>query len=314
MKEKKQLIIKISKLFIPYIVLLIIIGFKGKLIVSFALVFLHELMHYVTAKKLGFSGFGIEILPVGAVLKFKDLDEADPKEDLIISLSGPLFNLVLAAITYLLNLKLHSYYLDVLYMSNLSLGIFNLIPAFPLDGGRILRDILSFKTFYKRANKITVNISIGIGVIITVYFIILVLLGHRPVSIGIIGILIIATSYKEKERIVYLIMSDIVKKKYKFIKRGYIENKSMSIYCKKTLLDALSVVDKNKYNIFIVLNNEMKAINVVYEEELVEALKVYGNITIEEYLKNTDEMDKMDKLAKITMDEWNDWKECKKEF
>lgn len=314
MKEKEELIIKISKLFIPYIIVLIIIGFKGKILVSFVLVFLHELVHYVIAKKLGFGGFGIEILPIGAVLKFKELDEADPKEDLIISLSGPLFNLVFAVIFYLLNIKFQSNYLDILYMSNLSLGIFNLIPAFPLDGGRIIRDIISFRTFYKRANKITVNISIGIGIIITGYFLILMVFGYRYISIGIIGGLIVITSYKEKERIVYLIMSDIVKKKYKFIKRGYMGNRSISIYCKKTLLDALSIVDKNKYNIFIVLDSDMKAINVIYEEELVEALKVYGNITIEEYLKNIDEIDKIDKLAKVSIDEWKKWKEDKKEL
>ena len=71
--------IRISKLFIPYIVLLVILGFKEELVISFTLVFVHELMHYLTARILGFSGFDIEILPIGAVLKLRDLDEASPK-------------------------------------------------------------------------------------------------------------------------------------------------------------------------------------------------------------------------------------------
>lgn len=306
MKKKEELIIKVSKLFIPYIIILVIIGFKGKIIISFILVFLHEIVHYITAKKLGFKGFGIEILPIGAVLKFRDLDDADPREDLIISISGPLFNLIFALILYLVNKEFNNYYLNLLYRSNLALGIFNLIPALPLDGGRVLRDILSFKTFYKRANKITVNISISIGILITSYFCIFAFLGNRNISIGLIGFFIIVTSYKEKERIVYLIMGDIIKKKNRFIKKGYIENKSISIYYKKTLLDALSIVDKNKYNIFIILNSEMEVINIIYEEELVSALKVHGNISIEEYLKTTNEIDK---LAKMAIDEWKDWKE-----
>src|SRR3712207_147797 len=109
--KEKQLIIKISKLSIPYIIILFIIGFKGKLLISFVLVFMHEIVHYITAKRLGFKGFGIEILPIGAVLKLRDLDEADLKEDLIISLSGPLFNLIFAMISYLLNIKFSNEYL-----------------------------------------------------------------------------------------------------------------------------------------------------------------------------------------------------------
>lgn len=312
LENEEQLIVKISKLSIPYILILVVIGFKGKILIAFILVFMHEMVHFITAKKLGFKGFGIEILPIGAVLKLRDLDDAEPKEDLIISLSGPLFNLIFAMIAYFLNIKFKSEYLDILYISNLALGTFNLIPALPLDGGRILRDILAFKTFYKRANKITVNISLVIGGLISVYFFILICLGFKNVSIGVIGFLIIVTSHKEKERIVYLIMSDIIKKRWKFIRKGYIENRSISIYYKKNLLDALGIIDKNKYNLFTVLNDDMKVISIIYEEELIKALKNYGNISIEEYLNTVDEIDK---LAKMAIDEWQDWKdECNKEL
>lgn len=313
MEKREELLIKVSKLFIPYFTLLIIIGFKGKFLIALLLVLMHEGVHFIVAKKLGFKGFDIEILPIGAVLRLKDLDDADPKEDFIISISGPLFNLTFALVAFLLNEVFNNYYLYLLYMSNLSLGLFNLIPAFPLDGGRIIRDILALKTFYKRANKITVQISYVIGILILIYSAILFLLNKEGISLIIIGFFIIIASYKEKERIVYLIMGDIIKKKSKFLKKGYMENRSISIYYKKTLLEALSIIDKNKYNIFVILNKDMKAINVIYEEELIEAIKIYGNINIEEYLKTTDEIDKMDKLAQMTMNEWNEWKEeCSK--
>ncbi|MCY6484291.1 M50 family metallopeptidase [Clostridium aestuarii] len=309
MKNTERLFVKISKSFLPYIILLIIIGIKGGVVISFLLVFIHELVHYLTAKRLGFKGVDIEILPIGTVLKLKKLDEAEPKEDLIISLSGPLSNLFLAFVFYLLNRILPNYYLRLLCTTNLTLGAFNLIPALPLDGGRILRDILSFRTLYKRANRITVKVSMIIGFFMLSSFGILFLHGIKNINIGIIGVFIIIISYKEKERIVYLIMGDIIRKKYKFMKKGYIENKSISIYYKKTLLEALSIVDKNKYNIFTVLNSDMKVINNIYENELIEALKVYGNITIKEYLNSIDEIDKMDKWADISMEEWKEWKE-----
>jgi stage IV sporulation protein FB len=277
-------LIRISKLFLPYIILLIILGFKGKIIIAFVLVFIHELMHYLTARILGFSGFDIEILPIGAVLKVKDLDEASPKEDIMISLSGPLLNLVLAVIFYGLFISFHREYLNLICNSNLAIGIFNLIPAFPLDGGRVLRDILSIKTIYRRANEISIRVSLFIGSILMFIYFVSVVSNKNNFNLGLISIFILISSIKEKERIVYLIMGYIIKKKYKFIKRGYIENKSISVFCEKNLLDVLGIIDKNKYNLFTVLDENMSVLATLYEEEILNAIKTYGNISLSEYI------------------------------
>jgi stage IV sporulation protein FB len=277
--------IKVNKFFIPYIVLLIIIGFSGQLAISFLVVIAHECVHYLTAVCLGFSGFDLKIMPIGAVLQLRDLNEATPKEDLIISLSGPIFNLVIALILFLIDKSSHQNDLDFLIKSNLALGLFNLIPAFPLDGGRVLRDILSMRTIYKRANELTIKISIFLGYMLVGCFIFLFFFGVNNYNIGIIGIFIVLSSLKEKERVAYIIMGDIIKKKSRFLQRKYIENKSISVYYKGDLISVLSLVDKNKYNMFTVLNEDMKVLDIIYEEEILEALKVHGNITIEEFVE-----------------------------
>ncbi|WP_139904034.1 M50 family metallopeptidase [Clostridium thermarum] len=281
--------IKLNKFFIPYIILLIIIGFRGELLISFLLVLLHELVHYGTAVAFGFSGFDIKILPIGAVLRLKDLDEATPMEDLIITAAGPCFNLLLALACYIISTVHPGATINFLIKSNLALGLFNLIPAFPLDGGRILRDALSMKIIYRRANEITVKISIVLGYFILGSFIFLLVLGIHHYNSAIIGIFVIVSSYKERERIVYIIMGDIVRKRSKFIARKYIENKHISIYYKGDLISVLSIMDKNKYNIFTVLDDDMAVMDVLYEEEIVQGLKEYGNITIEEFVKIRDE-------------------------
>jgi len=277
-------VVRISKLFIPYIVLLIILGFKGELVIAFAFVFLHELMHYITARILGFSGFDIEILPIGAVLKVKDLDEASAKEDLLISLAGPLFNLLLAAIFLILYIMNNIPYLHLIYKSNLAIGIFNLIPAFPLDGGRILRDILSTKTIYRKANEISIKVSLVLGSIFMFIYFVSVYAHKSNFNLGLISIFILISSIKEKERIVYLIMGYIIKKKYRFIERGYVENRSISIYYKKNLLSVLGIIDKNKYNLFTILDENMSVLEILYEDEIIEAIKSYGNISLREYI------------------------------
>ena len=261
-----------------------ILGFKGEIIIAFALVFIHELVHYLTARILGFSGFDIEILPIGAVLKVKDLDEASPKEDLIISVSGPLLNLTLAVIFYVLFILFNRPYLHLIYSSNLAIAVFNLIPAFPLDGGRVLRDILSIKTIYRRANEISIRVSIILGSIFMFIYFVSVAANKSNFNLGLISIFILISSIKEKERVVYLIMGYIIKKKYRFINRGYIENKSISVFCKKDLLSVLGIIDKNKYNLFTILDENMCVLETLYEEEIIEAIKTYGNISLSEYI------------------------------
>lgn len=281
--------IKLNKFFIPYIFLLIVIGFRGEILISFILVILHEIVHYLTAVAFGFSGFDIKILPIGAVLRLKDLDEATPLEDLIISLSGPLFNLLLATILYYISTIYPSDKINFLIKSNLSLGIFNLIPAFPLDGGRVLRDCLSMKIIYRQANEITVKVSMVLGYCILAAFLVSIALGSPEYNFAVIGIFVLVSSYKERERIVYIIMSDIIRKKNRFINTKYMENKNISVYYKGELINLLSIMDKNKYNIFTVLDEDMKVMDVIYEEEIVQGLKTYGNITIAEFIKYRDE-------------------------
>lgn len=279
--------IKFNRCFMLIVMCLLIIGFKGKILFTFLMVFLHELVHYITARFLGFSGFDIEILPIGAVLKLKDLDEATPLEDIIISLSGPLFNILLGVIFYICYIKWNIDYLRFLTLTNFALGFFNLIPALPLDGGRVLRDILNIKSYYKKANSIAVNISFIIGSALIICYFFLFYNKNQDIyniSIGLIGLFIIMYSLREKERIAYFIMGDIIKKKFKFMKRKYVENRTVSVYSKENLLFLMNLIDTNRYNIFYVLDKDMHIIDIIYEMQVIEGLKEYGNITIEEYI------------------------------
>ena len=83
----------------------------------------------------------------------------------------------------------------------------------------------------------------------------------------------------------YITMGNIVKKRRKLLKDNYIENKNISVYYKQGLVNVLALVDRNKFNTFYILDDDMKLIYILYEDELIEALKSYGNMTVEEYIK-----------------------------
>jgi len=278
-------LIKFSKYFIPYVIILIILGLNGQILIAFLLAFLHELVHYFVARSYGYSAFSIDFLPIGAHLTLMNLDEASPQEDLIISFSGPAANILAAVIFCFISIYIKTDIISLLFKANLTLGLFNLLPLIPLDGGRILRDILSIRYVYKKGQNITILISIIIGTIMLLYSFILILNKQMNIGFSLISFFIVVSSVKEKERRAYLVMGDILKKKIRFFKKGYIENRSMSIYLEKDLLTALSLLDKYKYSIFHVVDKDMKFINIIYEEQILSGIREYGNITLKEYIE-----------------------------
>lgn len=278
--------IRISKYLIPYVVILLLVGFKGQIADGFIIIFIHELIHLITARIRGYSGFTIDILPVGTALKLKDLEEATAKDDIIISLSGPLGNFIMAMVLYIISKFYGIPGCDRVISYNIIIGVFNLIPAYPLDGGRILRDILTYKFIFKKAHKIALNISIVIGILFGGIFFAGIFFGSFNINIAAIALFIIVVSWRERRRVAYIIMGYMVKKKEKLVKRGYLENKSISVHYGLSMLRLIELVDKNKYNEFIVLDDDMNVLDILYEEDILCVLKEQGNITLKDLVSH----------------------------
>ena len=82
----------------------------------------------------------------------------------------------------------------------------------------------------------------------------------------------------------YITISNIFRKRRKIIKDNYIENKSISIYYKVSLVEVLKLIDKDKFNCFYILDDEMKFLGIIYEASVINGLNKYGNITVEELI------------------------------
>ncbi|CAA9253127.1 MAG: hypothetical protein AVDCRST_MAG04-2213 [uncultured Acetobacteraceae bacterium] len=136
----------------------------------FACVLLHEFGHVFAARRYGVQTPDITLLPIGGVARLERIPEK-PSEELVVALAGPAVNVVIAALLFLVLGGLPSMddgtqvqnpgvgLLGRLAWVNITLVVFNLIPAFPMDGGRVLRALLAYRLGYTRGTRIAAGVG-----------------------------------------------------------------------------------------------------------------------------------------------------------
>lgn len=135
----------------------------------FGCVVLHELGHALAAKQFGVKTRDITLFPIGGVARLERIPR-EPLQELWIAVAGPLVNVVIAGVLFFLNpssevLDSQSKFIDPRYFLtslmnvNVFLVVFNLLPAFPMDGGRMLRAILALFMSHWQATEIAASVG-----------------------------------------------------------------------------------------------------------------------------------------------------------
>jgi len=134
------------------------LGGVAVVLLAFGSVLLHELGHALVARRLGVHVSGIELSFFGGAAKMTQMPRSADHE-IAIAAAGPAVSLVLAGAGFGLGAALHSALLLNIGLINLVIAGFNLIPALPMDGGRILRALLSRRMDFVRATDVSVTVS-----------------------------------------------------------------------------------------------------------------------------------------------------------
>jgi Zn-dependent protease len=145
----------------------------------FACVLLHEFGHAFAARAFGIRTPDITLWPFGGVARLNRIPDK-PWQELIVAIAGPLVNVVIAAVLFLIHgtagiqqaEHLESPRVDLLAKLawvNVILVLFNLIPAFPMDGGRVLRALLAMVMPYAQATQIAARLGQGLAILFAVF-------------------------------------------------------------------------------------------------------------------------------------------------
>ncbi len=250
----------------------------------FVCVVLHEFGHALTARRFGVGTRNITLLPIGGVANLKDMPE-NPKEEFLIAIAGPAVNVVIALLLYLivpvdqfliddpelLEEQLSgidaSNFLFYLFAVNVALVLFNMIPAFPMDGGRVFRAVLATRMSRVQATKV----ATGLGKLLALMFFLFGLFAN--IILAIIAVFIYFGAHSE----------NIVIQQISLLEGNDIEDAMITDFTTlnpdDTLQTAIDRILASTEQDFIVTDNE-KVVGVLFMSDLAPALREKGKETL----------------------------------
>lgn len=267
--------IVINNWFIGLFALFAAAGLVSKVLLVFSAVLWHELSHMLMAVGLGYKVKQIELLPFGAVARVDRLADAGATSEIMIAAAGPLASMGLAAFCYAVLPEADGWQEVLRFYGevNLMLALFNLLPALPLDGGRILRALLSRRRDYRSATAIVVTISHAISCMLVVltgagYW----LYNTINVTMLVAAVFLLCTARVENNLAGFRAMRILAGKKAELMDSGSMPTSHVTARESALICDIIRLFGPEEYYIVHIVDQDFKLCGALTETQVWEGL------------------------------------------
>jgi stage IV sporulation protein FB len=248
-------------------------GFLYEVLLLFAIVLIHELGHACTAKAYGWRVVKVELLPFGGVAEVDEHGNRPPREEAVVILAGPLMNVIMIVFAFLFQ-GIGWWQQDFVYLFveyNVILLLFNLLPIWPLDGGKLLQLGIGLFLPFKKAIRYSLLTS---GVCLTLYFIVIVLYYPLYLSLWIVGLFLIVAQYLEWKQSPYQFMRFLMER-YRLQQDGKTNPehrvRTVTVSSSRRLSACVDRLHKDKTHYFCLIDERGRLQHIINEKELLEA-------------------------------------------
>lgn len=263
----------LNNYFLLLILALIVLGQGKQAGLLFLAVLVHEFGHALSARQRGLLVREVEVLPFGGVAKVDDLLEVDPRVEAQVALMGPLVNAAASFFTLLLR----QYHLipgeeAVFFLRcNLAVAVFNLLPALPLDGGRILRSSLVGKYGFRRATATAAKIGQGLAVLGAVVGTVGLYQGWGNPSVVVLAFFVYYAAQREQRLAGYVLLRYLTRKKQEIHGKKVIPVVQLVASGKTPLREVIRAIVPQRYHLVLLLDEECRVTGYLTEVELIDA-------------------------------------------
>ncbi|NCA68195.1 MAG: hypothetical protein EOM87_09065 [Clostridia bacterium] len=262
----KRLKFTFSPVFILFALVMLALSDAVLFAVYIASVLLHEYAHYLAALKFGLCMDEVKLYPFGAVL-YGEMSHLSLHEEIIVALAGPLLNIVIALLFVASWWIVPDIYIytDTLMMANVSIAMFNLLPVYPLDGGRIALNLLLKKMQPKKAFRLLYICSITFaGALFAAYFVTSFLTINY--TLGIAAILIFSGAFDMGNELIFrkTYCANFTEKR---LQQG-LPVKHIAVKKDITLFKLMSMLSSNCYYTVYLLDDEYRVKKTLPHSEL----------------------------------------------
>jgi stage IV sporulation protein FB len=278
--------IKLNLFFILFLLASFYSGYINQSIIIFVSVLLHEIGHGIVAKLLGIKVEEIELFPYGGVAKMEDITKYGGYTEALIAVAGPAVSGAIAAIGAILSKQNEVFY--TISQFNFILMSFNILPALPLDGGRILRNILLHYMSYKQATKMMVISGRMIAIALALYNIVIIYRGNTSAAYIIIAVFIYMGCHKEMKycSYYYLLHKNNYKKAHSGKRR--LRTRIINVHSDTMIRFAANQFSPSTVCIVHLLDASGQVIKVLSEADIMDAFLKYGYDSKVEQIKDGD--------------------------
>ncbi len=276
--------IKITRFFyIHWLVfpLLLIAWFGGgfyTMLTAYAVVSVHELFHLFAALLVRERVGSIIVMPFGMTLRLSARIIRHTGKEIFIALSGPFANCLMLIIAKIISTFYPSppVSLSLFYLLNLSVMALNLLPCLPLDGGRVLRAVLTKAYGFLFAASFLRKISRIITAILMTFGVLLLMISRLNISLLMVASFLALYMTEEKKRNDYILMQEMLYVKEKLRKRGQMRCRTVSALFSLPAKDVFKAFSYDCYCIIHVLDEEQRYLRTITEAELVDSIVKKG--------------------------------------
>lgn len=270
--------IRLNPLFICAAIFSFAIRAGTEFILVCLIVLLHELGHGLTGRLLGLQIGEIELYPFGGVARIEEQLELEPYIEKRLAWAGPAVNLALAGLGMVVSARTEPEPALLLFFiqANLVLAIFNLLPALPLDGGRILRAYLTPQRGFRAATEMAALL----GQILAGLLFAAGLLGlyhhYYNLSLLVVALFLFFAATKEKQQAVYTFLRSLGVKEHELFKRGALRGAQLIVLEETRLLEVFRLFLPQRYHFIRVLDGTQRCSAELSEASLIRAAMQKG--------------------------------------